>query len=92
MAPVKIYDDRNGSGRFCCCDGDDENCKENSVEPVGPNVFIEGDKVQVHTVQHQFNTHQHGNQVPPGEESVHSDKEECGADEEYMVKTGLQLV
>ena len=50
-----------------------------------PEVLIKGDKIQVHAVQDQFNAHQHGDEVPSGEETVDADEEKRGADEENMV-------
>ena len=46
-----------------------------------PQIFIECNKIQIHTVQYQLNAHQHGDKVSPGEEAVDADKEQCGADE-----------
>ena len=43
-------------------------------------IFIECNEIQVHTVQNQFHTHQHGNQISSGEETIHTNKKQCGAD------------
>ena len=40
-----------------------------------PQIFIKGYKIQVHTIQYQFNTHQHSNEVSPGKEAIHANKE-----------------
>jgi hypothetical protein len=82
VAAVKVYDDGDSHGCFGRRYGNDEYGKENSVEPVGPQIFIEGDEIQVHTVQYQFHTHEHGYQVSPGKKTIHTDEEQCSTDEQ----------
>ena len=81
MAAVEVDDDGNGNGRLRRSDGDDEDGEEQSIHFSGPEIFIESDEIQVHTVQDQFDTHEHGDQVPAGEESVNANEKEGGADE-----------
>jgi hypothetical protein len=81
MAAVQVNDDGDGHGSLSGGNGDDENGKEKSIHSSGPEIFIKSDKVQVHAVQDQFNTHEHGDQVPAGEEPVHANEKEGGADE-----------
>src|SRR5450432_3972269 len=78
MAPVKIYDDSYGNSSFCSRNNDNEKGKEHTVNFIRVQVFIEGHKVDVHAVQHQFNGHEHSDQVAPGKQSVHPDKEKRG--------------
>ena len=85
MTPVEIDDDGDRGCRFSRRDGDNENGEEHPVEPVGPDIFIERDEIQVHTVQDQFNAHEHGDEVPPGEETEYADEEQRGADEQDMI-------
>jgi hypothetical protein len=40
-----------------------------------PQIFIERNKIQVHAIQDQFNTHQHGDEVFVGKETIHTNEE-----------------
>jgi hypothetical protein len=75
MASVQVYDDRDGYSGFGGGDGDNENGEEKAIQAVRPEVFIEGDEIQADAVQHQFNAHQHGNEVPARKESIDPDEE-----------------
>lgn len=81
MTAVKVYDDRNGNGCFCCCNGDDKNGKEHPIQLIGPQVLIERNEIQVHAVQYQFHTHEHGHQVPSCKETKNADEKQGCADE-----------
>ena len=81
MAPIEIYNYSDRHSCFSCRDRNDKNGKEKSVHPVWPEIFIKSNKIQVHAVQYQFYAHQHCDQVSPGEETEHADKEQCCTDE-----------
>jgi len=85
MASIQINNDRDRCCRFCCCNGDHEYGKEKTVQPVGPEIFVECNEIQVNAVQYQFDTHQHGNEVSSGEETIHTDEEKRDADKENMI-------
>ncbi len=50
-----------------------------------PEIFVECNEIQVYTVQHQLNTHEHGDQVSPREETKHRYEEQCSAYEKQMI-------
>ena len=84
MASIKVYDDRYRYGRFRRRDGDDENGKEDPVEPVRPEEFIKDHEIDVHAVQDQLHRHQHGDHIPSREQSVGPDEEKGRAQEQEM--------
>jgi hypothetical protein len=79
MVPVQINDNGYCNGRFGSGNGNNEQGKENAIQLIGVQVFIKSDEVDVHTVQHQLNGHQHGDQVAPREQAVHANKEQGSA-------------
>src|SRR5688572_22920002 len=89
MTTVEVDDNSDSDGRFGCRDGDDEQGKEQTIHFVWPEIFVECYKIQVHAVQDQLNAHEHGDQVPSREKSIHTNKEKCRADEQYLVQSGL---
>jgi hypothetical protein len=67
MAPVQINYYRNSYCRLCCSNGNNKNGKENAVEFFRIQIFIEYNEIDIHTIQDQFNSHQHRYHVTPGE-------------------------
>jgi hypothetical protein len=84
VVSIQVDDDGNGHSGFGGCNGDDENCEEQTVGLAGVQVFVEGDEVDVYAIQHELNGHEHGNHVPSGEHAVHADEEERSAHEQDM--------
>jgi len=85
MTSIQINNDRDRCCRLGGSNGDQEYGKENTVEPVGPEVFVECDEIQVHTIQYQFDAHQHGDQISSGEETIYTDEEQRRADKENVI-------
>jgi hypothetical protein len=84
---VKVNNDGNRNSGFSCGYGNNEKRKEESVELVGPNVFVERNEVDVHAVQNQLHTHQQGDQVSSCKKPVHASKKQAGANEKKMIKS-----
>ena len=85
MTPVQINNDRYRRCSLSGGDGDHEYGKENTIQPVGPEVFIECNEIQVHAIQYQLDAHQHGNEVSSRKETVNADEEQRCADEENVI-------
>ena len=85
MTPVQINNDSDRCSSFCRGDGDHEYGKENTIQSVGPEIFVECNEIEIYTVQYQFYTHQHGNEVSSREETVHTDEEQRCADKENVI-------
>jgi hypothetical protein len=76
--------DRNGDGSLRRGNRNDEQGEKDAIDLIGLQVIIKSDEVDIDTVQDQLDRHQHGDQVPPGEQTVHPDKEQRCADEQDM--------
>jgi hypothetical protein len=76
MTSVQINNDRYGYSCFRRCNGNDEDGKENTVQLLREQVFVEGHKIDIHTIQHQFNGHEHGDHIPSGEQAIHANEEQ----------------
>jgi hypothetical protein len=74
VASVQVNDYRNGYRSFRSGNGYYKQGKENAIQLIGVQVFVECHKIDVHTIQDQFDRHQHGDQVAPGEQPIHADK------------------
>ena len=81
MTAVKINDDCNCYCRFRSSNRDDENGKENSIELIRVQIFVEGNEVDIYGIQNKLNSNQHGDHVPARDETVDADEEESGAEE-----------
>jgi hypothetical protein len=75
VAAIQIDDDRDGDSGFSRSYRDDKYGEKDAVEFFRIEIFIKHNKVDVHTIQNQFNRHQHGNEITPGEQAIHPDKE-----------------
>jgi hypothetical protein len=82
MTPVQINNDGYRHCGFCRSNRDDEYGKENPVQLIRPEIFIECDEIDVDTVQYELNRHQHRYHVAAGEKAVHADEEKGSAEEE----------
>jgi hypothetical protein len=80
VCPVQVDDDSNCHRSFCGSYSDNEYGKEKAVQPVGPEIFIKSDKVDIYAVQDELNTHEHRNKIAPCKKTVHSNEEECRTD------------
>jgi hypothetical protein len=81
--PVNIDNDRDSHGSFGGGHGDDEQSEKMPLQLVGVQVFIENDEIDIHRVQHQFDRHEDGDQVPSDQEPVDPYKEhDCGDNQE----------
>jgi hypothetical protein len=76
MAPIQINNDGYGNSCLRSRYRNDKNGKEHPVEPLRVKVFVERYKIDIHTVQDQLDSHEHGDQVAAGEQSIHADKEQ----------------
>ncbi len=81
MTAVQVNNDGYGHSSFSRCDGYYKQGEEQTVHLPGPQVFIKGDKIQVYAVQDELYTHQHGDKVSPGEETIHADEKQRSTDE-----------
>jgi hypothetical protein len=81
MTAVQVNDNGNGNGNFGSGNGNNENGKEYPVERIGIQVLIECYKVDVHTIQHELNTHEDSNHIAPGKQAIHAYKKQAGTDE-----------
>jgi hypothetical protein len=81
MAAVQV--DYNGYGKryFGSGNGDNEYGKKYPVERIGIQVFIERYKVDVYTIQHEFNAHEHGNHIASCKQPVHAYKKQACTNE-----------
>lgn len=85
MTAVEINDNGNGHSSFSGCNGNNKNGKKYSVQFIRPEVFIEGDKIQVHAVQNKLNGHQQGDHISAGQEAINANKEERNAYKQDMI-------
>ena len=85
MTSIQINNDRDRCGSFCSCNGDHEYGKENTIQPVGPEVFIECNEIDIYTVQYQFYTHQHRNEISSRKKTIHTYEEKRCADKENVI-------
>jgi ribonuclease I len=81
VAAIKINNDGYGNGSLCRSDGYDKKNKKQSVHGLWPEVFIKGYEIQVHTIEDQFNAHEHGDEVPSGQKAINTREKEYGADQ-----------
>jgi hypothetical protein len=88
---INIYDQGNGDGSFCRGNGHDNQSEEVSFQPVRKQVMVEGNKVDVHGIQHEFNTHEHRDQVSADEHAHQSDKEYNRAEHNHVVEWYFSL-
>ena len=54
--------------------------KKNPSSLFGHKYLLNAIKL-VHTIQYQFNAHQHGNQISSCKETIYTDEKQCSADE-----------
>lgn len=80
MTAVQVDNNGNGKRYFCSGNGDNKYGKEYPVECIGVQVFIKGYKIDVDAVEHEFDTHEHGNHIAPGKQAVHANEKQAGAD------------
>jgi hypothetical protein len=75
VAAIQV--DNNGYSDSCFRSGDrnDKQGKEDTIQPVRVEVFVESDKIDIHAVQDQFDGHEHTDQVTAGEQAKDADKE-----------------
>lgn len=77
-----MNDDGNGYGCFGSGNGNDKKRKKQTVQLMIPQVFVKGNEVDVNAVQHQFNSHQHGDHIPAREETVNAYEKQRGTEDE----------
>jgi len=87
MIAVEINNDGDSHSSLSSCNGDDKEGKEQAVELIGIQEFIECHEVDVHTIEYQLHRHEHRYQVSPGKEAIHADKEEGAAHKQKMKKS-----
>jgi hypothetical protein len=75
MTAIEVDDNGNGNSSFRSSNSDNENGKKDTVQFSGPQVFVEGNKVDVDAVEYEFDTHEHGNHISAGKQTVHAYKE-----------------
>ncbi len=84
--PVYVDDQRNGHRGFYCSNGYDNKGKKLSVQMTGIEVMVEGHKVDVDSIQHQFQRHQDGDEAPANNESVHANEKHQRSHDEYVLQ------
>jgi hypothetical protein len=84
MAPVQIDYNSYGHRCFGSCNGYDKYGEEYPVQFTRIQVFIECHKIDINAIQNDFNSHQHGDHITTGEESVHADEKQSGADKKDL--------
>src|SRR5215207_7451776 len=84
MAPVQVDDDGNGHRRFRSGNGDNEQSKENTVKLLRVEIFVEGYKIDVDTIETKFNRHEHRNEIAACEQAIHPDKEKGRTYKQHM--------
>ena len=52
--------------------------KKYTLQLAGPQILVNGHKIDIDTIEHQFNAHKQRNHVAPGKQAVHAYKEEAG--------------
>jgi hypothetical protein len=84
MASIQVNNYRNGHGGFGRSNGNNKQGKENTIQFIGVQVFIECHKIYVHTIQNQLYGHEHSDKVTPGEQSIHADEKQGRAHKQDM--------
>jgi hypothetical protein len=78
VAAVQVDDNGNGNGSFSGSNGDDENGEEDTIKFARPYVFVECDEIDIDAVQDELDTHENGDHVAAGKQTVHADeKQRC---------------
>jgi hypothetical protein len=87
MRRLFIPEERDNDGksyrRLCCGYRDDKENK--NMSPHVLQIMAEGDKADIHGVQHEFDRHEHDDNVPPRQEAEHADHEDRGAQRKVPV-------
>jgi hypothetical protein len=78
MCRLFVPEERDDNGkayrRLSSCYRDDE--KDEDMTPHVLQVMAEGNETDVHRVQHEFNGHEHDDDVPPCQKAEHADHED----------------
>jgi hypothetical protein len=83
-APVYINDDGNGDGSFGGGDRNDEHGKKVALEIVRVQIPVKCHEINIDRIQYQFYRHQDGNQVLSRKESVNTEEEHDGTDDQEI--------
>jgi hypothetical protein len=75
VTSVKVNNNGNGNSSFRSGDRNYEDRKKQAVQFIREEVFVEGNKIDIYTIQNQFQRHQHRDHVPTGKKAVHANKE-----------------
>jgi len=78
VSAINIDDNGNRNRCFGGCHRNDKYGKKHSFHMPGVEQFIEGNKVDTNRIEDQLQRHQHGNQIFPDKEPIHSYKEHDG--------------
>ena len=84
--PVQVNDDRDGNRRLGSCDGDNKDNEEQAVKLAWPQIFVEGDEIQIHAVKHELQRHENSNKIPSGEEPEYPQEKQCGTEYQEVVQ------
>src|SRR6185312_3611355 len=76
MVSIQVNNNCDRHRSFGSSNGNDEDGKEYTIQLIGVQVFIKSHKIDVHTVQHQLDRHQQGDQVPAGKQAVHANEKQ----------------